>query len=91
MRLLRYLSLADGLSLVVLLYFAIYEKRILGKDEAVRLPGMIHGVIFMGLCGSLAWVRWRGLLSWRGVGLVFLAAWVPFMPFFLDPWLKRKS
>ena len=44
--LLRLFSILDGLSFVILLYFSIYEKRILGNEDAIRTPGMIHGVIF---------------------------------------------
>jgi hypothetical protein len=37
--LLRLSSLLDGLSFIILLYFAIYEKRILGDDTCCSNPG----------------------------------------------------
>ena len=47
---LRIISMMDGLSFLYLLYHSIYSKRILGMDDAIRTPGMIHGVLFTIFC-----------------------------------------
>ena len=49
---LRVMSIADGISFLYLLYHSIYSKRILGIDEAIRVPGMIHGVLFCLFAGG---------------------------------------
>jgi len=43
---LRLMSMLDALSFLYLLYCAIYLKRICGDAEAIRIPGMVHGVLF---------------------------------------------
>lgn len=89
--LLRLFSLLDGASFLILLYFSIYEKRILGHEEAIRLPGMIHGGIFcvFFLLLILCWDRrnWSLLRAAK----VLLAAFIPFAPFLLEPSLKREQ
>jgi integral membrane protein len=72
LKLLRYVSLAEGISFLVLLYAAIYEKRILGNEEAIQIPGMIHGVLFVLFCFLLlhVWIdrRW----SFKKAALAFV-------------------
>jgi len=89
--LLRLFSILDGLSFIILLYFSIYEKRILGNDDAIRIPGMIHGGIFCVFVIFLyfTWDKYKWSLK-RG-GLVFVCALIPFAPFFLEPSLKREQ
>jgi len=91
LRLIRISSLLDGISFLVLLYCSIYEKRMLGNEEATRIPGMIHGGIFSILLllviAMLVTKKW-GL---NRAGQVMLCALIPFAPFFLDPSLKREQ
>ena len=47
---LRAVSLLEGLSYLILLYCSIVMKRIQGHEDAIYLPGMIHGVLFVLLC-----------------------------------------
>ena len=88
---LRYISLAEGVSFLVLLYFAIYHKRILGDEEAIRVPGMVHGVLFVLFCFSLAhvWIE----RSWpiRKVAFAFICSLLPFAPFYLERKLKQEE
>ena len=87
---LRLMSIADGLSFLYLLYHSIYSKRILGIDEAIRVPGMIHGVLFCLFAAALYWT-WQAL-DWpiKRAALVFVCALIPFAPFFLESSLKRE-
>lgn len=89
--LLRLLSLLDGLSFVVLLYFAIYEKRILGDDTAVRVPGMIHGVIFTLFLVLLYLTMEKRKWPTKRAALVFVCSLIPFAPLFLEPNLKKEQ
>lgn len=91
LQLLRFCSLADGLSFLVLLYFSIYEKKILGNDAAVRVPGMIHGVIFTILIILLIWCWDRYNWSFKRVAQVFISALIPFVPFILEGSLKKEQ
>jgi len=87
----RLFSLLDGISFLVLLYFSIYEKRMLGNEEAIRVPGMIHGGIFSVLI-LLLFVM-LAMKDWpiKRAGLVVLCAIIPFAPFWLDGVLKKEQ
>ncbi|MGD1979587.1 MAG: DUF3817 domain-containing protein [Akkermansiaceae bacterium] len=89
--LLRLTSLLDGLSFIILLYFAIYEKRILGDDTAVRVPGMVHGVIFTVFLVLLYLTMEKRQWPIKRAALVFVCSLIPFAPFFLEPKLKSEQ
>ncbi|MEJ6581970.1 MAG: DUF3817 domain-containing protein [Akkermansiaceae bacterium] len=89
--LLRISSLLDGLSFVILLYFAIYEKRILGDETAVRIPGMIHGIIFTVFLILLYFTMEKRKWPMKRAALVFVCSLIPFAPFFLEASLKREQ
>lgn len=88
---LRLVSLAEGISFLVLLYFAIYHKRILGEPDAIKVPGMIHGVLFLLFIVVLlnVWVdqRW----SVKKAAFAFLCSLIPFAPFYLERKLKEEE
>ena len=44
---LRFVGLLEGTSFLVLLYCSIFLKRIQGNDDAIHLPGTIHGALFI--------------------------------------------
>lgn len=89
--LLRLSSLLDGLSFIILLYFAIYEKRILGDEAAVRIPGMVHGVIFTIFLILLYFTMEKRRWPIKRAALVFVCSLIPFAPFFLEPSLKKEQ
>ena len=91
LRVLRTLSVLDGASFVYLLFHAIYSKRIMGDADAIHTPGMIHGVIFCCLVASLLVTSIQ--LKWplRRAALVFLCAFIPLAPFFLELSLKQEQ
>ncbi len=91
LKLLRYVSLAEGISFLVLLYAAIYQKRILGDKDAIAVPGMIHGVLFVLFCFLLlhVWID-RGWPLVK-VAFAFLCSLLPFAPFYLERKLKQEE
>lgn len=91
LRLLRTLSVLDGMSFIYLLFHSIYSKRIMGDEEAIYVPGMIHGVVFCGLVASLLATSIR--LKWpvRRSALVILCAFLPLAPLFLEFSLRREQ
>ena len=84
----RLLSLLDGLSFIILLYFAIYEKRILGDETAIRLPGMVHGLIFSLLAIALFLSYVLDRIGAKTAALTIVCAFIPFAPFWWDKHLK---
>ena len=91
LKLLRFFSLADGLSFLILLYFSLYEKRMLGNDDAIRIPGRIHGAIFTVFFILLIWCWDHYKWSLKRVAQVFISALIPVAPFFLESSLKKEQ
>ena len=86
---LRLVALAEGLSYIVLLGIAMPLKYMYGQPEAVRIFGMLHGVLFIALVVALAHAQ--SVRKW-GVGfstLVFVSSLVPLGAFWMDTKLKR--
>jgi integral membrane protein len=84
-------GIAEGISFLVLLLVAMPMKYLLGKPEAVRVVGMLHGVLFIVyaiLVLSVARSR-RWPVTWIGMGL--LSALLPFGPFWFDRKIKREA
>ncbi len=89
--LLRLVSLLEGLSYLVLLYYAIYHKRILGDADAIRVPGMIHGVLFVIFCMVLLLVWIGRKWPFKRAAFAFVCSLLPFAPFYLERVLKREE
>ena len=88
---LRVVSLAEGISYLVLLYFSIYHKRILGDADAIRVPGMIHGVLFVLFCLVLCHVWLDRKWPLKKAAFAFLCSLLPFAPFYLERKLKQEQ
>lgn len=88
---LRLVSFGEGVSYLVLLYFAIYHKRMLGEEEAIRVPGMVHGVLFVIFCIALVhtWLD-RGW-TFKKVAFAFVCALLPFAAFYLERELRVEN
>lgn len=91
LKLLRFVSLAEGISYLVLLYFAIYHKRILGEEDAIRVPGMVHGVLFVLFCFALGHVWIERKWGLKKVAFAFVCSLLPFAPFYLERKLKEEE
>ena len=87
---LRVIGAIEGVSFIVLMIAAIVFKRILGQKEAIFIPGLVHGILFLLYCAALAHaIKVLGRpLRW-GVKL-FIAALLPFGPFVMDRRLKHE-
>ncbi len=88
---LRLASLLDGVSYLILLGIAMPLKYLAGMPMAVRIVGMGHGFLFVALCVLLFVALVRSRLSFKWCLIVFVCAFFPFLPFFLDRKLKEFS
>lgn len=83
-RRLRIIAWIEGVSYLVLLGIAMPLKYFADEPGAVRITGMIHGVLFMLFCVALA-LAWRQRRwSMRRATLVFASSLVPGATFFMD-------
>ena len=81
---LRIVALAEGVSYLILLGIAMPLKYVWGDPSAVKVVGMIHGVLSMGLVLVLLLAhleyRWKIEFSIQ----VFISSLIPFGAFWMD-------
>lgn len=80
----RLVGIIEGISFLLLLGVAMPLKYAFGMPEAVRVVGMIHGVLFVAfsLVLLLAWIG--GALNFRWALIAFVATLLPFGPLLID-------
>ena len=86
---LRITGLVEAVSFLVLVGIAMPLKYFWEMPIAVKVVGWVHGILFMMFCAAL--LRVMLVARWpmgRGA-LIFLAALLPFGPFFLDRRMLR--
>lgn len=91
-RRLRLLSLAEGLTLLVLMLVAVPAKHLFGWPVATRVMGPIHGLAFLAYGWTLiATVAGGSHWSKKEVAWLVLAALVPFGALAVAGLLRRKE
>lgn len=88
MRVLRAVSLIEGVSTLLLFFVAMPMKYLGGMDWAVSYVGMTHGLLFV-LLWLLVAAAWAKGLPTKLSLAVMLAAIPPGGPFFMEGKLKR--
>jgi integral membrane protein len=86
---LRRLSLAEGVSFLLLVFIAMPLKYIADQPMAVKVFGWAHGLLFVILCLSLLQVTLEYRWSMKRAAMVFIAALLPFGPFVLDRRMRQ--
>ena len=88
---LRSIAFLEGLSYVVLLFVAMPLKYLAGMPMAVRVVGLVHGLLFI----ALAWLTWRAMKtrgkSTRWARRIAIASLIPFGTFALDASLRAED
>lgn len=84
-------ALAEGTSFLILLFIAMPMKYFMGMPLAVRIVGLIHGILFLLYVGQL--VRLRTTYRWdnRFSIQAFVASILPFGTFLFDKNLRAKE
>jgi integral membrane protein len=89
--LLRRVALLEAVSYLVLLGIAMPLKYVWKMPMAVSVVGMIHGALFVVLCWALLQVMTTARWPLKHASLVFVASLLPFVPFFLDRWMRMRE
>ncbi len=87
----RFVAIAEGLSLLLLLFVAMPLKYQFGNTEIVPIVGMAHGILFMVFLAFAIWVSQRKAWSDKFLVLVVLSSVIPFATFFMDRKLKALA
>lgn len=87
--LLRYCTLAEGVSYLTLLLIAMPLKYVFGLPLAVRIVGGVHGFLFVAFCMLLFQVHTERQWSVRHSLSLFLGSLIPGSLFWLDRRIKN--
>lgn len=85
---LRGIALAEAVSYLILLGIAMPLKYLAGQPLAVKITGMGHGILFVVFCVALLRVMVAAGWPFKRCALIFIASFIPFVPFFLDRRMK---
>ena len=88
---LRLIGMIEGLSFLVLLFFAMPQKYIYGDPSWVKVTGQAHGLLWVLFCFAL--VDAKSSCNWtiKQALVPFIASMLPFGPFVVDRKLKDNS
>ena len=89
LNLFRSIALAEGISFIILLFIAMPLRKFAGIPEAVKIVGMLHGILFIAFVLSLAYAAWLNKWTFVKILLAFLSSLFPFGTFILDHYLKK--
>lgn len=87
---LRVLSLIEGLSLVLLVFFAVPMKYMFDSPIFVRVIGMTHGVLFLALGAMTIMVGIELGWKFKRMAMIMIASIIPFGCFYVDNKLFRQ-
>lgn len=90
-RFLRTVGLLEGASYLLLLFVAMPLKYVLGMPQAVRVTGMVHGILFIVFLYALLRATMSRHWPLKRALLVFVASLVPFGPLFIDKMLLEEA
>jgi integral membrane protein len=91
LRRLRAISIAEGVSYLVLLGIAMPLKYLAGQPEAVSVFGSLHGLLTILFVLAVAHVWAERRWPVRRVILALIASVIPFGAFALDARLRREE
>lgn len=83
-----YINTTEGYSYLLLLFVAMPMKYMLGYPIAVKIVGMIHGILFIIFCILLVKAWQDAEWSFSESVVFFLASLIPFGTFFTKKRIK---
>lgn len=89
LRRLRLLGLAEGTTLLLLIFVAVPLKRLAGYAIATKIMGPVHGLLFLAYAYTLVEAISSGGWSRRAAARAALACLVPFGTFLNDRAIRR--
>jgi integral membrane protein len=87
---LRLVALIEGVSFLVLLFIAMPLKYMAGIPLAVRVVGMLHGLLFVLFIAALIGAASEREWPLKRSALAFLSSLLPFGTFLFDKSLKAE-
>ncbi|RTY93671.1 DUF3817 domain-containing protein [Flavobacterium sp. GT3R68] len=83
-KLFKIIALLEGISLLLLFFFAMPMKRLFGHPEFIFPIGMSHGLLFIGYIILAIMLKFEDNWSAKKLGIVCLASIIPFGTFYVE-------
>ena len=87
----RRVAWLEGTSFLVLLGVAMPLKYLAGMSAAVRVVGLVHGLLFIAYALLTAYLLFRGPWTFKRATVAMLASLLPFGTFVFDRSLQREA
>jgi integral membrane protein len=84
----RIINTLEGWSYLALLFIAMPLKYLLGVAMAVKIAGMLHGVLFIGLILLMIPAYSQAKWEFKNNIVFFIASLIPFGTFYTSPKIK---
>jgi integral membrane protein len=80
----RKIAFVEGISFLVLIFIAMPLKYLAHNDKAVKIVGMLHGVLFVAfvILAGIVLLKYKKSIFWFIKALV--ASFIPFGTFYMD-------
>ncbi len=80
----KLIARAEGISLLLLLFIAMPLKYFWKYPQAVKVVGMVHGVLFIAYVAWAIWVYMSLKWSIKTLAIIILASIIPFGTFYVE-------
>jgi len=88
---LRVAGFLEGISCIALFGVAMPLKYFAGMPTAIKIPGWVHGLLFILYLLALLHVTIVKRWSFKKVSIAFIASLIPCGTFFMDSRLKKEE
>jgi integral membrane protein len=88
---LRLAAIAEATTLIILLLIAVPLKYAAGLVIATKIVGPIHGLAFLTFNWKVFQEYASGNLTQKETGRLLFGAFVPFVGFYNERWLRAKN
>lgn len=86
---LRCVALAEAMSYLLLVGVAMPLKYLAGQPLAVRVVGLVHGLLFLVFCWALLQALLKVKWPMSRCAFVMLVSFIPVIPFFYDRRMQK--
>jgi len=87
----KIIALLEGISLLILLFFAMPMKYSFGDPIYVRIVGMTHGLLFVGYIILAIFLKYEENWNAKKSAIICFASVVPFGTFYIEKKYLRNE
>jgi integral membrane protein len=84
LKLFKTTALLEGVSSILLFFFAMPMKYLMDDKQFIRPIGMAHGVLFMAFVALAIYFAVKEKWDFKKAAIIFLCAFIPFGTFYVD-------